>query len=103
MLKQQSIAWLLAGAMMLAPAKLAGQETKSTETSPVTVGTGEKYQTTITREAKGELKPEDARQVSVLGSRILAHLHNGARFLAEPKPDQARTEHGPAQATAKPQ
>jgi len=101
MLKQKIMAWLLAGAMVFAPARLPAQETKTPEASPITVGSGERYQTTITRESKGELKPDDARQVSVLGSRILAHLHNGARFLAEAKPDQARTELAHAQTLAK--
>lgn len=101
-MKQKSIAWLLAGAMGLAftPATLPAEETKGAVT-PTTTGSGDRYKTTVSQETKGELKPEDARQVSVLGSRILTHVRNAARFLGEDKGDQAKAELDHAQRLAK--
>lgn len=102
-LKQQTIAWLRAGALGLAllPATLSAQESKGDAAAPATTGSGDRYKTTISQETKGELKPEDARQISVLASRILAHVHNAARFLGEEKTDQARAELEHAQTLAK--
>jgi hypothetical protein len=103
-LKQQTLAWLLAGAIGLtvSPTMLAAQETKGGAATPTTTaGSGNLYKTTISQETKGELKPDDARQISVLGSRILTHIHNAARFLGEEKADQARTELEHAQTLAR--
>lgn len=102
MLKQQSLAWLLAAAMGLNLSPVAGlaEEAKESAT-PLTIGSGTSYKTTITQESKGELNPDDARQISVLGSRILAHVHNASSLLAEEKADQARTELEHAQNLAK--
>lgn len=104
MLKQR-LAWLLVGAIGLAtsPATLSApesNETKAASANPLTVGTGDRYKTSVSYETKGELKAEDVRQVSVLGSRVLAHVHNAERFLAEEKPDQARPELEHAQTLA---
>lgn len=99
--KQQIVAWLLAGALGLifAPAALPAQA--GGETSTTTTGSGDRYKTTISEATKGELKSEDARQVSVLGSRILVHVNNASRFLNEGKADQAKTELGNAQTLVK--
>jgi len=101
--RQQSIAWLVAGALgfALSPATLTAQENKPAAATPTTTGSGERYKTTISQETKGELKPEDARQASVLGSRILTHVHNAARLLGEETPDQAKVELEHAQTLAK--
>jgi hypothetical protein len=80
---------------------LSAQENKSTAPTPTTTGTGERYKTTINQEKKGELKPEDARQISVLGSRILTHVHNATRLLDQEKTDEAKTELEHAQTLAK--
>ncbi|MDQ3621949.1 MAG: YfdX family protein [Verrucomicrobiota bacterium] len=83
------------------PAMLSAQESKAPGSNALTTGSGDRYKTTITQETKGELKPEDARQISVLGSRVLTHLRNASRFLGEEKPDQAKAEIEHAQTLAK--
>jgi hypothetical protein len=98
--KQQIVAWVLAASLGLifAPAVLPAYE--GGETS-ATTGSGDRYKTTISEVTKGELKPEDARQVSVLGSRILVHINNAARFVDEGKAEEAKTELGNAQTLVK--
>lgn len=102
-LRKSTIAAFLAGAVGLrkSPAILSAQETETGAATPVTTGSGERYKTSISQETKNELKPEDARQVSLLGSRILTHVHNAAGFLGEEKADEARAELKLAQTLAK--
>jgi hypothetical protein len=99
-LKQQIMTWLLAGALGLAFAPAAMTEQVEGETS-ATTGSGDRYKTTITEVTRGELKPEDSRQVSVLGSRVLVHVNNAARFLDKGSADEAKTELGSAQTLIK--
>ena len=104
-MNQWSVGWVIAVAIALAApvAAVAAEETaaKTDHTSTSKTGSGERYTTTITSKAEGELKPEDFRQVSVLGSRILTHVNNAARFLAEEKADNAKAELEKAQTLAK--
>jgi hypothetical protein len=67
-----------------------GVESNKKNTS--TIGSGEKYTTTVERQTKGELAAEDFRQVSTLGSQIIGHLNNATDNLEDNKPDKAKTE-----------
>lgn len=92
--------WLmasLAAAALFSP--IAAANTESPAISSAT-GSGERYLTTVNQKTEGELSPEDARQASVLSSRILTHVNNASDFLADEKPDQARTELELAQSLA---
>lgn len=101
--KLQPLAWILAGALvcLLEPATVSAEENKTGPAASTTTGSGDHYKTTVTQETKGELKPEDARQISLLGSRILAHVRNASRFLEEDKAEQARGELENAQTLTK--
>lgn len=103
--RTRAITWLVAGAALLAcaapmlavedakkEAKAAEAAEKAAETVVTTTGSGERYTTTVRQETSGELKPEDVRQASMLGSRILTHVHNATKLLADEKPDRAKVE-----------
>lgn len=79
------------------PAVWANEETDSL----VTTGSGQTYQTSVEQFTEGELAPEDARQVSVLGSRILAHIHNAERALDSGNTKRATAELELAQSLAR--
>lgn len=55
-------------------------------------GSGQPYRTTVERVPGGELSAEDFRQVSLLASRIVMHLNEGARQMGQDRPDEARAE-----------
>ena len=76
----------------------AAEENKNSNST--TTGSGQRFTTTVTQKTEGELKPEDMRQVSMLGSRILTHANNAARFMALQQADKAKTELEQAQKLA---
>ena len=58
----------------------------------IETGSGQLYRTTVERVPGGELSAEDFRQVSLLASRIVMHLNEGARQMGKDSPDEARAE-----------
>jgi len=100
---KEIVALLAAAALGLAvlPAAAGGQDSSAQVASTSTTGSGARFTTTIDRKTQGELKPEDLRQASLLGSRIVLHVNNAARYLADDQPQKAKPELEHAQSLAK--
>lgn len=85
-------AWFAGVAMAMCLPLAPTVHASENEGDAVTTGSGESYLTTVEEETKGTLSPEDARQVSVLGSRVLTHIHNAQRALDGGDSQAARDE-----------
>lgn len=88
-----------AASLTLWPAASAAQNTPALPTSTpgimsstTVTGSGTRYTTTVDSKTEGDLKPEDLRQVSVWGSRILLHVDHANRDLGEGQPEKAKAE-----------
>lgn len=87
-----------ASGLLFWPAAIAAQSTPSPTQTPgiasstSVTGSGMRYTTTVDSKTQGELKPEDLRQVSVWGSRILMHVDHAHRDLGEGQTQKAKAE-----------
>ena len=63
-----------------------------TAATTIKTGSGQLYTTTVERVPGAELSAEDFRQVSLLASRIVMHLNEGARHMGHDRLEEARAE-----------
>jgi len=65
---------------------------KQTNKNTTVAGSGDKYKTTVTRQSKGQISPEDLRQVSLLASQVLLHVNKAEQSIELGNSDSAKAE-----------
>ncbi|MGB5834965.1 MAG: hypothetical protein WBG92_23685 [Thiohalocapsa sp.] len=86
------LALSLSVGMNLAAASDAQESQVKRDQSTITTGSGERFQTTVSRQTEGTLSAQDLHQVSLLGSRIINHLNEATEGLIDQDPSTAKSE-----------
>ena len=99
LLRSTSVFWMMAALVALSlPIHAAAQEDNTYTT---TLGSGQKFRTTIERSKQGELDQDDMRQVTALSSRVLVHLNKAIELLADDQSAEAARQITHAQDVAR--
>jgi len=81
---------ILLVAVLATPTVWAAEKQENENTT--VIGSGEKYKTTVTRQAKGQISSENLRQVSLLASQVLMHVNKAEQSIELGNSDSANTE-----------
>ena len=89
--KQVAVLLVVLLVAVLATPTVWAAEKQDNENTTVT-GSGGKYKTTVTRQTKGQISPEDLRQVSLLASQVLMHVNKAEQSIELGNSDSAKAE-----------
>jgi hypothetical protein len=65
---------------------------KQTKENTTVAGSGDKYKTTVTRQTKGQISPDDLHQVSLLASQGLMHVNKAEQSIELGNCDSTKAE-----------